>query len=518
MESKQNETHHQNSSQLKPKFTDQSANKQLVAFGKSLKGHYISNKARFLNLICSDYGICSAFGLQTKLIENFFEGFLNCKYAVDSSYKGAGEHGEVTGITFERGGFRSYVVMKKGCSMNEVRAAKIINNFIIPYYPNFTKFYGLITCNDSDNPNILQNVQTDQLCTKLTPDQCDTVDRSQLCVFESVDTTVSWNSINGYELASIIFQILFAILGFYPYLSHNDMHLQNILLSRPIEAGYFRYSYDLNGRKIEIDSAFIIKIIDFGICTIYSREDRKSPSAENSSALFELKFVRALLGNLDKMPNIGPSMGFFVSFLEFIEISDYIDRRKYIEKRIASLPLLLNAFGKQNRQFLNFLKDNNPNSYHGFITLSLELLKNVQKFDYKSIGKNLTGIIDINPQQNIKFKKGSSTSLQAQEDSLRVMSTIDQKPTDLNDTNPVSEKQEALNSFPISSHTPGKSMFALTTKPAKELAIGMKTTDKKIQNDKKVNPLLASTRRRPLKTEGGRKRTRRHVSKLTKRK
>ena len=81
---------------------------------KSYATNIPKQRGIFLKSICSDSGVCMAFGRQTKRIKKHFNGLVDFEYAI-SPIKRIGEvstNGFIKEITYERDGYKANAILK----------------------------------------------------------------------------------------------------------------------------------------------------------------------------------------------------------------------------------------------------------------------------------------------------------------------------------------------------------------------------------------------------------------------
>lgn len=115
---------------------------------KNYAANISKNRAAFLKSICSDSGVCMAFGRQTKRISKHFKGFVNFDYAISPVKTiGSGGNGFIKSITYERDGYTSNAILKSSTMsysdnlLFEYIAGQYINKQCL-VFPCFIETYG----------------------------------------------------------------------------------------------------------------------------------------------------------------------------------------------------------------------------------------------------------------------------------------------------------------------------------------------------------------------------------------
>jgi hypothetical protein len=254
-------------------------------------------RANFLKTICSDSGVCIAFGTEIKNINEFFNNFMDFEYAV-SPIKRLGvvsQNGFVKEIKFSREGYDAYTILKSATNkssdnlMYEYEVGQFINKKN-KLFPCFIETYGLFVYKDEEDWNNAKNEETitaDVLKNSLY--EFNEIDYSVGCPesrdiailiqeIKDATTMVTYlknlfkesnknkkNILINYELLDILYQIYMPLATLSNVFTHYDLHLNNILLYEPIKNGYITYNYHLiSGKIIKFNSKYIVKIIDYG--------------------------------------------------------------------------------------------------------------------------------------------------------------------------------------------------------------------------------------------------------------
>ena len=265
-----------------------------------LKGFFKKNigtlkhkiRTQFLKSICTDSGVCIAFGKEKDKIDKFFDNFVDFKYAV--SRKKIGEtslNGFVYEITYERDGYFAHAVLKSSTNAKsdnlsyEFFVGTMINKNFIKKLPCFVETYGLFTYGHRGAYEAMQNQTSSQKLNEFLnyqPYSQSTGSRlsirracenSQfLCVLtqnikgaktmKGMLNSVSMKDFVERDLASCLYQIYFALVATQNVFTHYDLHYGNVLLFEPVKDKYIQFTYENNA--VSFKSKYIVKIIDYG--------------------------------------------------------------------------------------------------------------------------------------------------------------------------------------------------------------------------------------------------------------
>jgi hypothetical protein len=246
----------------------------------------------YLKAICSDSGVCIAFGSNRKKITNFFDGFTNFHY-VEPPIKSIGNpssNGFVKEIKYKKNDYVAYGVLKSSIDANSDNLVYeyIVGQFInqqCNYYPCFLETYGLYFYKDQQNWKHVKN--TESIATNILADSLDlqdSIDYAKMCdqskyaailIQHLKDVTSLENILHKthpkaqtticYDLLYILYQVYMPLSQLKNNFTHYDLHSGNVLLYEPIKGKHIKYHYHMgDGKTITFNSPYIVKIIDYG--------------------------------------------------------------------------------------------------------------------------------------------------------------------------------------------------------------------------------------------------------------
>ena len=249
-------------------------------------------RAKYLDSICSDSGVCIAFGQAREKIGKHFNHFLDFSL-VQSTPKKVGassNNGFVYEIPFHREGYNAHAILKSSSKEDsdnlvyEYMTGKYINTLEM-FFPCFLETYGLFAYTNGSawgnakDARKLENMNRNLIhVPKIT---AQTIRKScmnplQYCVliqnlkgvFSLEDVVYKKTAkISHAELLYVLYQIYFCLHCLRDEFTHYDLHSGNVLLYEPVKGKKIRYTYeDKEGNRHTFDSAFIPKIIDYGRC------------------------------------------------------------------------------------------------------------------------------------------------------------------------------------------------------------------------------------------------------------
>ena len=269
---------------------------------RTLKSFMLRKKtkitANFLKHICSDSGVCIAFGTESDKIKKFFNHFTNFDYAVGRRRITAplSNNGFIYEIEYARQDYIAHAILKSAIRPNadnlmyEYTVGKTINTLFNNYFPCFVETYGIykynneeewVTSQDGTNDNNLQDILTEYSTTDFK-ESC--LNSKHLCLLiqhikdaptlrdKIMDMSNSRSYLNFFEkeLLYCLYQIYYSLSMLSEDYTHYDLIDSNILLYKPVDGKYIQYHYYLTddtgtvNMVISFKSRYIVKIIDYG--------------------------------------------------------------------------------------------------------------------------------------------------------------------------------------------------------------------------------------------------------------
>ena len=254
----------------------------------------------YLKMICSDSGLCIAFGIETKRIQRFFLHFNTFEYTKSMKKIGAESiNGDVFRLTYEREGYIANAVLKISKSVTTYSPDNLVYEYMVGkfinsqhmIYPCFLETYevydatNIVIRNKDDlkrmvsskeeykiNNNFQSPKEDIALFHVLLRHICSNNPKMALLIQNIAGAETLLHYINHQpdfienELLCILFQIYYALSELKEHFTHYDLHLENILLYEPVKNNYIDYHYRVHGKIITFKSRYIAKIIDYGRC------------------------------------------------------------------------------------------------------------------------------------------------------------------------------------------------------------------------------------------------------------
>jgi hypothetical protein len=259
-------------------------------------------KSNYLKNICSDSGLCIAFGIENNKIKSFFNNFILFDYATTPIQQigNTSSNGFVKEIKFTHRDYIAYTILKSSSYSTsdhlwyEYMVGLQVNKWCT-YLPCFVETYGLFKYKNNDkythakNTNIITSKHffQDALSLISSPmsnnpvyDYADICAQSKLYTIliqhirgASFNTKVS--AMNQIDTLSVLAQVYIPLAALTKVFVHNDLHAGNVMLYEPHPGKYIHfYYYNSPGSiPIEFKSPYVSKIIDYGRSYISDAEN-----------------------------------------------------------------------------------------------------------------------------------------------------------------------------------------------------------------------------------------------------
>jgi len=246
----------------------------------------------YLKSICSEAGLCIAFGIETVKIKDFFRNF---SFDLVDKVKRIGApsaNGFVNEIRYTKRGYNAYAVLKSTTSydtdnlMYEYRVGQFLNKMSF-LFPCFLETYGLFKYKTEQNWSQMERtneVSPDVFRTMLDPQ---TFDLKVGCP-QSRYMAVLIQHIRGCQIANeiltkdrfqhilpMLFQIYYPLFHMRKNFTHYDLHTNNVVLYEPVPGKYIQFHYKTETGVISFKSPYIAKMIDYGHSYFKEDEDSK---------------------------------------------------------------------------------------------------------------------------------------------------------------------------------------------------------------------------------------------------
>ena len=263
------------------------------SIGKFMKKTENKRRSMFLQAICSDSGVCIAFGKERKKIFDFFNGFTKFDYLKSIKAIGAvSVNGFVKELEYEHEGYKAHAILKSSKEkkadnlMYEYLIGASMNTVLLKYYPCFIETYGHYRYRNESDWRQFQSAKpgNQDLNTMLIPYKKGSINFGESCQY-SKTLCVLVQHIKGAvsigdkvfkrpdfdyiinDLLYSFYQVYYTLAMVYSSFTHYDLHPDNVILYKPVAGKYIEFHYHLpDGTIIIFKSQYIVKIIDYGRC------------------------------------------------------------------------------------------------------------------------------------------------------------------------------------------------------------------------------------------------------------
>ena len=326
-----------NSSQTSPRranFREKYAKKTATRkIGRFLKANRPKIRARFLRSVCSDAGVCIAFGREAKSIRAHFDQFSNFNLLSKPAERigAVSANGFVKELTYKREAYVANAILKSSIDkeVDNLLYEAIVGFYLNRYatrFPSFLETYGLYQykadgvayneakTNKFNRPEVFSDGLA--LVAKSMPEINESIIK-QACItplsyavliqhLKEADTLRSKCQKRDFvsnDLLYILYQIYMTLSSISSVFTHYDLHDENVLVYEPVKGKYIEYHYHIDGEQIVFWSKYLAKIIDYGRCHFNIHGDTSSTG--NSRNIHQL-----LCRAKECQPNCGYDSGF----------------------------------------------------------------------------------------------------------------------------------------------------------------------------------------------------------------
>jgi hypothetical protein len=300
--------------EFRAKYTKNAATRKI---GRFLRRTDPRVRSKFLQSVCSDAGVCIAFGTNAVAIRKHFDDFnhfgLLSKPAIQIGSVSA--NGFVKELTYMHRGYMANAVLKSSVKPN---ADNLLYEAVVGFflnkmsakYPTFVETYGLYeykadglaynACKDqkSTNPAVLSAGLT-RIAKSVADISKPTVKNSclnpismavliqHLKSAKTLHQMLENSRFVEKELLFVLYQVYMTLASLSDIFTHYDLHFENVLVYEPVVGSHIEYHYHTSSvekdtKKTAFRSKYIAKIIDYGRC-YFNDQDRTSNTSESKS-------------------------------------------------------------------------------------------------------------------------------------------------------------------------------------------------------------------------------------------
>lgn len=291
------------------------ASRTIHKFMRSVDPH--KRRAYFLNAICSDAGVCLAFGKEMDTINKHFGRFVDFSLITGPIQRigTPSSNGFVHEMTHERNGYVANSILKSSASRS---ADNLMFEYLVGQYinkqckrfPCFVQTHGVFKYgNDyiwnhmkdtrAIYPSIIQrSLELIPYVNEETMKLACTHSKHLAILIEHIkEGETLMNMCRNVpflkqDLLYILFQIYMALATLADTYTHYDLHASNVMIFQPVKGKCIQYQYFLNdGTVVDFKSPYMVKMIDNGRCYFVDHSERgiKHSSKNIYDAICRLK-------------------------------------------------------------------------------------------------------------------------------------------------------------------------------------------------------------------------------------
>jgi hypothetical protein len=264
---------------------------------KFMKATETRRRSKYLQIICSDAGVCIAFGLEMKRLMDFFS-FGTFEYTKHITRIGdPSSNGFVRLIEYEKEGYTSHAILKSSLARDADNlfleyAVGVYLNEQTAFFPCIVSTYGLYRYSALESRRMARDhyarshiylnsnpgypgVCTDNIClTPMIPpmqigDICRDSERLCLLTQHLKDSITLYHKLKPFDetfyrrdALSTLYLIYFTLSKLSTNFTHYDLYSKNVLLYEPIPGSYIEYNIVSTG--VRFKSRYFPKMIDYG--------------------------------------------------------------------------------------------------------------------------------------------------------------------------------------------------------------------------------------------------------------
>jgi hypothetical protein len=271
---------------FRERYTKKNATRKIGRFLKKINPN--KRRAYFLKSVCSDAGVCIAFGKESAIIRKHFDNFENFALLSKPAKRigGVSSNGFVKELTYEHEGYVANAILKSSSQTDadnllyEGLVGRFLNkqsirlpSFLETYniYQYKTKVaYAAIKGIPETHPSIftagLQKVTAvtdDVFKFSCKDDIYMSVLIQHLKEAKTLKQMINHQFVRD-ELLYVLFTVYMSLSEISYIYTHYDLHEENVLLYEPVVGSHIEYFYHIDGEIITFKSKYIAKIIDYG--------------------------------------------------------------------------------------------------------------------------------------------------------------------------------------------------------------------------------------------------------------
>ena len=280
-------SHKYKTNKLNCNVTRRIKKKDLENVAKKRIQNFMKKSKTFLQIVCPESGVCTAFGDHTKELNHFFKGFTDFHYVKSPIHKigAVSNNGFIKEIEYDNQGYKAHAILK--CAQNPeadnlvyeyLVGIKYVNR-LLQSFPCFVETYGLYYFDKEMNWKIMKGmgpIHYTNLKHLLPQKNIDYVKACQQSNYAALliqhikkaygmNKMINERSFLKKDFLYTLFIVYHALACNSTKFTHYDLHSGNVLIYEPVPGKFIEYHYHNNdGTITSFFSSYIPKIIDYG--------------------------------------------------------------------------------------------------------------------------------------------------------------------------------------------------------------------------------------------------------------
>ena len=318
-------------------------------------------RALFLKSVCSDSGVCIAFGQETKKINDYFGGFIHFHHVTGIKQIGKpSSNGFVLEIQYTKDNYNAHTILKNSIDQfsDNLAYEYFVGQYInkkSKFFPCFVETYGLFLRKNTKIINLQNELSLISNKNESEIYQISCKDSKKLSLLiqhisnaNSIQDKIQNPYFNENDLLYVLYQIYMPLMCLQNEFTHYDLHSENVLLYEPVISKYIQYHYFVDGIEIKFKSRYIAKIIDYGRCYFYDTDT-------NNSKVIHHKICREAVCD----PRCGDNYGY-----EWLQGAPLTEKNYYTDSSQLNV--------SNDLRLLEYIKINNLKTIPDFLNTYLE--------------------------------------------------------------------------------------------------------------------------------------------------
>jgi len=284
--------------------------------GKFLRRTDPRVRSKFLQSVCSDAGVCIAFGTNAAAIRKHFDNFDNFNLLSKPAERigAVSANGFVKELTYVHRGYTANAVLKSSAEYNsdnllyEALVGFFLNKMSM-IYPTFLETYGLygynadgLAYNACKNDKLTDPTVLSVGLTKLAQNakevgpfsvKASCLSPTSMAVLiqhlkaaKTLHEKCADQLFVTKDLLYVLYQVYMTLSSMSDVFTHYDLHRDNVLVYEPVKGSHIEYHYHLqDGKETVFRSKYIAKIIDYGRC--YFKDEHSISNFSESKRFYD---------------------------------------------------------------------------------------------------------------------------------------------------------------------------------------------------------------------------------------